>query len=158
MGTNYYFRKKTIDPKRIEAIVDSLNNDFKDLVTKYNEKLHEVFSEMGIDNLCEFDDYHTFISPVGHSDYDIHVGKLSCGWKPLMQATEYFHSVETLKQWYEENKSDYNFINEYDEVASFEDYIEEIARRNSDDSLKGHEEFHQVTRSDSYDWTYTQFS
>ena len=155
MGTNYYFRKKTVDPSRIEAIVDSLNKDFKDLVAKYNEKLHEVFSEMGIDSLCEFDDYHTFISPIDHSDYDIHVGKLSCGWKPLMQANEHFHSVATLKQWYEQNKHEYNFINEYDEVVLFEDYIKGIARRNNDDSREGHE---KITRSDGYDWSYTQFS
>ena len=104
MGTNYYFRKKTIDPTRIETIVDSLNDEFKAMVVKYNEKLHGVFSEMGIDSLCEFDDYHTFVSPIDHSDYDIHVGKLSCGWKPLMQANEHFHSVATLTLWYEQKK------------------------------------------------------
>ena len=158
MGTNYYFRKKTVDPTRIDAIVDSLNNDFKDLVAKYNEKLHEIFSEMGIDSLREFDDYHSFVSPISYDSYDIHVGKLSGGWKPLMQANEHFNSVATLKQWYERNKLEYNFIDEDDEVTSFEEYIEEIARRNSDDSMEGHKSVWVVHNTEGYDWTYTKFS
>ena len=155
MGTNYYFRKKTVDPKRIETIVDSLNDDFKALVAKYNEKLHKVYSEMGIESFYDFDDDHTFFSPIGHSDYDIHVGKLSGGWKPLMQANKYFQSVEALKQWYEQNKDEYDFINEYDEINSLDEYIAEIARRNSDVERKDHPGIH---RADGYDWEYTKFS
>ena len=55
MGTNYYFRKKTVDTKNIEAIVDNLNNDFKVLVEKYNEKLREEFSAMNLDCNYQFD-------------------------------------------------------------------------------------------------------
>ena len=155
MGTNYYFRKKTVDPIRIEAIVDSLNNDYKSLVAKYNEKLHEELSAMGIDSILEFDDYHTFISPVDSDTYgDIHVGKLSVGWKPLLKANGHFNSVSALKQWYEQNKHEYNFIDEYDEVASFKEFITEIERRNKDDTQKGHPNKHGA---DGYDWEYSIF-
>ena len=52
MGTNYYFRKKTVDPARIETIADSFNNVFKALVDKYNKKLSEAFFAMEIDSIC----------------------------------------------------------------------------------------------------------
>ena len=159
MGTNYYFRKKTVDLKRIEALVDSLNDDFKTLVAKYNEKLHKVYSEMGIESLYDFDDDHTFFSPIDHSDYDIHVGKISYGWKPSMQANEHFDSIAALKQFYEQNKHEYNFINEYGEVVSFEDYIKEINELNNDGSLKDHKSLGGFCRcSDGYDWLHTEFS
>ena len=156
MGTNYYFRKKTVDPVSIEAITDSLNNDFKALVEKYNKNLREAFSAMDLDSTCEFDDSHTFFLPDSRDTYgDIHVGKLSGGWKPLLQANEYFHSIQTLKQWYEQNKHDYNFIDEYDEIVQFDDFIREIAERNQNDDLEDHK---HSKDSEGYDWTHTQFS
>jgi len=158
MGTNYYFRKKIVDPKRIEALVDSLNDDFKALVAKYNKELQKVYSEMGIESFYDFDDDHSFFSPIDHSDYDIHVGKISCGWKPLMQTNEHFHSVETLTLWYEQHKDEYSFIDEYGKVISFEEYLVEIEERNNDNSLKDHEQTHGPIRgSDGYDWLNVEF-
>ena len=155
MGTNYYFRKKTVDPRRIDALVDSLNDDFEALITKYNRKLRKLLSEMEIDSSSEFNERHSFISPIGYEEYDIHVGKLSGGWKPLMQASEHFNSVATLIEWYEKNKDEYNFIDECDEVKSFEEYIAEIAKRNSDDERKDHP---GIRGTDGYDWEYRRFS
>ena len=40
-----------------------------------------------------------------------------------MQACEHFNSIETLKQWYEKNKGEYFFMNEYEEETPFEDYL-----------------------------------
>ena len=137
-------------------IVDDLNNEFKTLLEKYNEKLRGAFSAMGLDCNCQFDDYHTFYSPCDRDDYgDIHVGKISGGWKPLMQANEHFHSLQTLKQWYEQNKSDYNFIDEYGDIVKFEEYIEDIAKRNQDEDLKGHS---HIGYTDGYDWEHRVFS
>ena len=156
MGTNYYFRKKSINPARIEAIVDSLNNDYKALVEKYNEKLHDAFSAMGLDSEYEFDNSQTFFLPDSSETYgDIHVGKLSYGWKPLLQANKHFHSIQTLKQWYEQNKHDYNLIDEYDETVQFDEFIREIAERNQNDDL---EEHRHRKDSEGYDWSHTKFS
>ena len=156
MGTNYYFRKKNVKSAPIEAVVDELNNEYRALIQKYNDKLHNVFSEMGIDCECEFDDGHLFITPYSHDTFgDIHVGKLSYGWKPLMQANKHFNSIPTLKQWYEENRNVYNFIDEDDRVMLFEDFLQMISKRNKDDKSKKHE---HCTSSDGYDWTYTDFS
>jgi len=160
MGTNYYFRKKNIDPERIETIVDNLNNDFQAMLAKYNEKLREAFSSMGIDTGHEFEDRQTFYSPGDHEIYgDIHVGKISGGWKPSMQATEHFDSIAALKQFYEQNKHEYKFINEYGEDIPFEDYLLEIKALNEDNSLKDHKGLGGFFRgSDGYDWTYTKYS
>ena len=77
MGTNYYFRKKSIDAARIKAIADSLNKDIKTLIEKYNKELHEAFSSMKIDSGYEFEDNYSFYLPDSRETYgDIHVGKL----------------------------------------------------------------------------------
>ena len=155
MGTNYYFRKKIVDTERFKTIVDNLNTDYKVLVEKYNEELQKAFSDIGIDSGYEFDDNHTFYLLDSRETYgDIHLGKLSCGWKPLLQANEHFDSIQSLKQWYEQNKHNYNFINEYDEIVQFDDFIKEIAKRNKDDDLEGHK---YSKDSEGYEWTRSEF-
>ena len=127
MGTNYYFRKKSVDLPRLHSIIASLNAEYKALIAKYNETLAVARSEMGLECGSEFDHRHDLVLLDRHDDIgDIHVGKTSGGWKPLMQASDHFHSIETLKQWYEQNKSEYIFINEYDEVIPFEEYLLKI--------------------------------
>lgn len=155
MGTNYYFRKKSVDATRIEMIVDSLNHDFRSLVAQYNEKLQEAFSDMELDSTYEFDDSHWFYSPDSREDYgDIHVGKLSSGWKPLLQANAQFHSLQTLKQWHEQNKHDHVFITGDEKTVPFDDFLKEIAERNQNDNFSGHG---YSKDSDGYEWTRTEF-
>jgi hypothetical protein len=86
---------------------------------------------------------------------DIHVGKLSGGWKPSMQANEYFNSIQTLKQWYADNKDEYIFVNEYDEVVSFDDYLIKIHEWNQDPENERHE---YGPSADGFDWTYDEFA
>ena len=155
MGTNYYFKKKAIDPARIDAIVDELNEEYRALVAKYNEKLQKALSDMGLNDEYEFYEDHTFYSPLERENYgDIHVGKISYGWKPLLQANNHFNSLQTLKDWYEQNKSEYEFIDEYNKPEQFYKFLEEIAKRNSDDTAKKH----GYTAADGYDWEYRDFS
>ena len=127
---------------------------------KYNEKLRQAFSAMGIEDGYEFENSQTFYTPGSHETYgDIHVGKISYGWKPSMQANEHFDSIAALKQFYERSKHEYNFINEGGEIVPFEDYLREIKALNDDDRLKDHKGlsgfFHG---SDDYDWCRTEFS
>jgi len=136
--------------------VNCLNNDFSALVAQYNDKFSGALSEMRIDSRCEFDDNYTFYLPnIRDLCGYIHVGKLSHGWKPLMQASEHFHSIQTLMQWHEENKQDYIFINEEDEVVAFDEYLAEINDRNQNPEAKEHE---WSKGTDGFDWTHTRFS
>lgn len=155
MGTNYYFRKRTLDIMRLESIVDELNVEFKSLIERYNDKYCAALAEMGLDSHHDFDNNTTFFLPSGRDDHgDIHVGKLSYGWKPLMQAGEHFHSIETLKQWYEKNKQNYIFVNEYDEEVPFNEYLAEINERNQDPDAKAHD---YGRGADGFDWTHRIF-
>ena len=72
----------------------------------------------------------------------------------MLQANEQFHSLQTLKQWYEQNKHAYIFIDEGDEEMQFNDFLEEIAERNQNDDFKGHK---YSKDSDGYEWTNTIF-
>jgi hypothetical protein len=102
--------KKTVDVSQLYSIVDKLNDEVKAVLTKHNELLQSARLEMGIENYEEFELLHDFYLPDKHSDFgDIHVGKRSGGWKPLMQANKHFHSIQTLKQFVDA----YNKFGEY---------------------------------------------
>jgi arsenate reductase-like glutaredoxin family protein len=156
VGTNFYFRKKTVDVPRLYSIVDKLNDEVKAVLTKHNELLQSARLEMGIENHEEFELRHDFYLPDKHSDFgDIHVGKRSGGWKPLMQANKHFHSIQTLKKWYEQNKNEYDFIDEYDEIVPFGEYLREIYEWNQNPENKRHD---FSPGADGFDWTYQEFS
>ncbi|MCL2263219.1 MAG: hypothetical protein FWC08_08380 [Defluviitaleaceae bacterium] len=159
MGTNYYFRKKGVDLPHLHAIADELSSECKSLVGKYNAKVREALTDMGIDGYEDYDAFseqHTFyILNAEELCGDIHVGKTSAGWKPLMQASEHFDSMETLKLWYEKNKHEYIFINEYDEEKSFDGFLADIHKRKDDPNLK---EGTQGKCATGFRWEYRKFS
>ena len=156
MGTNFYFRKKTVDAPRLYSIVDNLNVEVKSVLAKYNDLMQSARLEMGIESYDEFELQHGFYLPDRHSDFgDIHVGKMSAGWKPLMQANKHFQSIQTLKQWYDQSKDEYNFINEYEDIVSFEEYLLEIHEWNQNPENKRHD---FSLGADGFDWAHQEFS
>ena len=155
MGTNYYFRRKCVDMPRLYSIINALNEECNALVTKYNDLLNDARREMGIEYERDLESFRAFILPDEEDDIgDIHVGKNSYGWKPLMKANEHFHSIETLKQWYEQNKSDYFFIDEYGKTIDFEEYLIKIQKRNENPENKRHD---YEIGTDGFDWTSREF-
>ena len=155
MGTNYYFRKKDVDMPQLYAIVDALNDECKVLVAKYNELLNEARREMGIEYERELKHWNTYTLPDEDDDIgDIHVGKISYGWKPLMKAGEHFHSIETLQRWHEQNRGEYVFIDEYGKTTDFEEYLMEIHKRNEDAHNKPHD---YPIGVDGFEWTSREF-
>jgi hypothetical protein len=133
-----------------------LNDEVKILVAKYNESLQSARLEMGLMYEVELESRYEYDLPDERTDFgDIHVGKLSGGWKPLMQANEHFSSIKTLKQWYAKNKNKYVFINEYDEFISFEEYLIRINEWNQDPENDWHDFAKNV---DGFDWVWGEFS
>lgn len=158
MGTNYYFRKKGVDLPRLYAIAEELNNKYKSLIDEYNSKVRESLANMGIN---QYEDYKAFedrniydIEDIKNLCMDIHVGKISHGWKPLLKASEHFDSIETLKQWYAKNKNEYIFINEYYKKVSFDEFLSEIHELNKDPNAK---EGSQGKGADGFRWAYGDF-
>jgi hypothetical protein len=92
----------------------------------------------------------------------IHICKLSAGWKPLFQITEYYGSLDELKEFYEQNKGKYAVINEYHEPVEFYELIEECAQRNNDDAMRTHlsvsSTYYYRTCASGYEWSEGEFS
>ena len=156
MGTNYYFRKKKIDETHIDSIAERFNADLESLFEKYYTEIKTALFDMNVDDLECLERPYTYYLP-NHRDLfgDIHVGKISCGWKPSLHYNEHFRSFQELQQWYEENKHDYILINEYREEIQFDDFIKKVINRNNDENNKKHD---NVLGNDGYDWLSGWFS
>ena len=68
----------------------------------------------------------------------IHICKLSGGWIPLFQGTEYYKSLDELKEFYRRNKDTYIVINEYDEQIDFDELLEKCTLWRDKDNNKSH--------------------
>ena len=92
----------------------------------------------------------------------IHICKISAGWKPGFQRTEYFSSLDELKEFYKQNKDKYNVIDEYDEHIDFNALLEKCRQRYDDTKNKSHlsEDCRKYYRkcSSGYEWCGMEFS
>lgn len=104
MGTNYYMITKN-----------------KDIAHEFAEKLEYGDTVEYIDGeyeLCDEPDFH----------YEIHLNKLSCGWKPLFQIHRPFKSFVELEQFCDKYKDNIEFKDEYGDKMSFEEYKDTVIR------------------------------
>lgn len=104
MGTNYY------------------------MITKNKDLAHEYFAER-----CDYggkypeylnQEYELYDVPDFY--YQIHLNKLSCGWKPLFQNHKAFRTFNELEKFYKEHMNDITFEDEYGESYTFEEYKQEV--------------------------------
>lgn len=79
----------------------------KDFVRKYFDNEYEF---------CDEPDFH----------YEIHLNKLSCGWKPLFQIHKAFRTFAELEQFYDEHKKDIKIEDEYGDKYTWKQYKKEI--------------------------------
>lgn len=49
----------------------------------------------------------------------LHIGKRSCGWKPMFQETDWYGSVKEIKHFYDQYKDVVDIIDEYGEVLNW---------------------------------------
>ena len=61
------------------------------------------------------------------SGYEIHIGKRSCGWKPLFEAHSLaYHSVEEMLEFIKKHKSKIKLYDEYHHPLSIKDLKKEL--------------------------------
>ena len=85
------------------------------MITKNKDLVHQYF------DYCE---YELTDEPDFH--YEIHLNKLSGGWKPLFQNHKAFRTFKELEKFYFEHKDDLSFKDEYNHSYSFEEYKQEV--------------------------------
>lgn len=102
MGTNYY------------------------MTTKNKNVAHKFATKIQYGDTVEWLDaeYKLLDEPDFH--YEIHLNKLSYGWKPLFQIHKPFKTFAELEQFYFNHKDDIEFEDEYGDKYSFEEYKQEV--------------------------------
>lgn len=58
--------------------------------------------------------------------YNIHLNKLSCGWKPLFQKHKAFSTFSELKDFYFANEDKLKIYDEYGKEFSWDEYFERV--------------------------------
>lgn len=72
------------------------------------------------------------ISNILEESLDIHIGKRSGGWKPLLRANEYYDSFKSMKSFYNNNKEYLSIMDEYDREYTFDELVEDLIHWNKD--------------------------
>ena len=104
MGTNYYFFTK-----------DS------DLAHKYFAK-HSEWNEKDF-----YDEEYTIVDEPALG-YEIHLNKLSWGWRPLFQIHKCFKTFDELKEFYHNHQDSLTIYDEYDQIYKWDEYEKTIIR------------------------------
>lgn len=99
MGTNFYFMTK--------------NKDFA-------HKHFAVETDWGVID----EEYE--ITDIPYLGYEIHLNKLSIGWRPLFQKHKDFDTWNKLEQFYLKHKDNLDIYDEYGEKYEWESYKERI--------------------------------
>ena len=104
MGTNYYMITKNKD------LAHEYFAEKCDYGGKYPEYLNQEYE------LHDVPDFY----------YEIHLNKLSWGWKPLFQNHKAFRTFNELEKFCNEHMDDLTFEDEYGQEYSFEEYKKEV--------------------------------
>ena len=93
------------------------------MMTRNSELAHKHFADdygWGVIN----ETYKIVDEP--YLGYEIHLNKLSCGWRPLFQKHKAFQSWRELEDFVNCHSGDIEFYDEYGRQYEFEDYKERV--------------------------------
>lgn len=91
--------------------------------TKNRKLVYEHFDHDHCQNEFEIVDYEE----LPDFGYLIHIGKRSCGWKPLFeQHPDAYSSIRTMLSFYKEHAEDFRFYDEYFEELPIEKLKDEL--------------------------------
>jgi len=87
----------------------------------------------------------------------LHIGKISCGWKPLFHANTYYNSVKQLVEFYNNNLKKLEIIDEYDNIYKFEEF-KDIMIDTANELLYERVGLREDFYSEGvFEWTYEEF-
>ncbi|MFC0903779.1 hypothetical protein ACFHWD_03625 [Clostridium sp. MT-14] len=111
MGDNYYFKLKNV---KGQVQCSFASKELQELLQK------------------QIDDIINNVSK-------IHIGKASAGWKALFQKTDFYASINEIKNFYNKNKDSLDIVNEYDDKLTLDELENELFNWSKDKSkLQSH--------------------
>lgn len=170
MGTNYYLTPKGFDEieeinkitlKALNEIRDSYCKNIEELIEK-SSKNHNIYKEV-----LELPDLDS-IKCILQWDIEIpeiHLCKISAGWCPLLEATDYYNNFDDFKKFYEKYKDDFDITDEYNKHITIDEF-ESILTKAQQKAIEFHEKYNSnfyensikyTTDDYGFEWTYNHF-
>lgn len=139
MGTNFYLRDRATREAK-----ENMSNEINTLLDRY---------ELSDDIVRLKSEISSVINNI-YSD-DIHIAKTSCGWKPIFQSHENkFSNMNELKDFYLDNIRNFEIIDEYNNVYTWEEFVERVLNFGKN----GLDQTYAKRDSLGYFWTNEDFS
>lgn len=171
MGTNYYLKPRGYDELKI--INKSIKLSISSLLQSYRDELNKIIEKS--DSFCPI--YPEILDRADPDNIDIklewefeepdvHICKLSGGWKPLFEQTKFYSSFEEFEDFYNKYKDYFTIINEEGIELTFEGFKKNVFEKVSNTENQSHLQYNsQLDYSIKYykdnlgvEWTNTRFS
>lgn len=164
MGTNYYFTPKKFEKNRIRRLYEDYTDKLDKLLKDYIKSYNKLYKEMSIETndlfetekLPHYNDWYNYMHLTEIEYPELHICKISMGWKPLFEATKFYGNVKELKEFYNKNKDRINIEDEYGEVHDIDDLFEFIDIKYKNKKSLEHKDAYKD--SQGYEWVTNNFS
>ena len=158
MGTNYYFKPKKYDMDKMtklhEEYTSKLDKLLKDYIKSYNKLSNEMSKETNdlfeYEELQDYNNWWNYIHLAEIEYPELHICKISMGWKPLFEATKFYNSVQGLKDFYNKNKYRVIIIDEYGEEQDIDELFKDIDDRYNNKDNQAHEDAYKDKQGYGY--------
>ncbi len=87
---------------------------------------------------------------------ELHICKISMGWKPLFEATKFYSNVKELKEFYDKNKDRIHIEDEYGEEQDIDELFQFIDMKYKDKNSQSHTDAYKDGQG--YEWVSRNFS
>ena len=168
MSTNYYFKYKSLDQESFNNIRDKYNEKYYKLFDEYKQEIIKEYNKKVVGTpLEQIEPDLTWVNKVQsfhtYEVDEIHLFKISSGWKPLFQTNENWSSVKELEDYYSKHKNILVFVDEYDEEQDFNKILKDVKNRYKDKNNQSHIKesttyFPIFTDKEGYEFTNIEFS
>lgn len=164
MGTNYYFVPKKFEKSKIRKLHEDYSAKLDELLKDYIKSYNKMYNEMSEktndlfenEELADYKDWYNYMH-LAETEYpELHICKISMGWKPLFQVTKFYSNVKELKEFYNKNKDRIHIEDEYGEVQDINELFEFIDMKYKDKHNQIHTDAHKDEQG--YEWISNDFS
>lgn len=164
MGTNYYFTPKKFEKDSIERLYEDYSSKLDILLKEYIKSYNKLCSEMSlgtndlfeIEELPDYNNWHNYMHLAEIEYPELHICKVSMGWKPLFQVTKFYSSVKELKEFYNQNRDRIHIEDEYGQEQGIDELFEYIDMKYKDKNNQSHTDAYKDKQG--YEWVSNNFS
>ena len=164
MGTNYYFKPKKFEMDKIKMLYEDYTSKLDKLLNEYIKSYNRLCKEMSKETNdlfeCEeLEDYNNWWNYMHLAEIEypeLHICKISMGWKPLFETSKYYRSVQELKDFYYKNKDRITIEDEYGQEKDINELLKKVDDIYKDKNNQAHEDAYRD--KEGYEWVSHNFS